>query len=105
VVGTEGYFDVFPPADRLPGAKPAYRGRIAELGSTCSQGEKLTVRPDSPVLDAAVCMWARRHGSAAVKGELGFGRNEFMAPSTPVAAAGSKGSKPEPQPTSAGSAS
>ena len=76
VVSTDGYFDVFPPIDRTPNDKPNYRGTLAELGSTVrGQDDRLSVRPESPVLDAAVSTWSRSHGAAAVRGEMGFGRN------------------------------
>lgn len=77
VVSSDGYFDVFPPVDRTRNDKPKYRGVIAELGPTVrSQDDRLSVRPDSVVLDAAVTMWSSNHGLAAVRGELGFGRND-----------------------------
>ena len=76
VVSTDGYFDVFAPAVRPPNAKPLYRGAIAELGNTVRGGDdRLTVRPDSPTLDAAVAVWSRAHGAAAVRGEMGAGRD------------------------------
>jgi hypothetical protein len=31
------------------------------------------------VLDAAVTAWSSSHGAAAVRGELGFGRNDSKA--------------------------
>ena len=77
VVSSEGYFDVFPPVDRSANDKPTYRGVIAELGSTVrSSDDKLSVRPESAALDAAVAIWSRNHGAAAVRGEMGFGRND-----------------------------
>ena len=77
VVGSSGYFDVFPPTNRTPNDKPPYRGVIAELGSTVrSADDKLSVRPDSPILADAVTAWSANHGAAAVRGELGFGRND-----------------------------
>jgi len=77
VVSSEGYFDVFPPVDRSANDKPTYRGVIAELGSTVrSSDDKLSVRPESAALDAAVATWSRNHGAAAVRGEMGFGRND-----------------------------
>ena len=33
VVSSDGYFDVYPPADRSNGDKPAYRGHLSELGT------------------------------------------------------------------------
>jgi hypothetical protein len=80
VVSSDGYFDVFPPADRRPNDKPAYRGVVAELGPTLRGfDDKLSVRPDSVALDAAVSVWSRSHGAAAVRGELGLGRNDSAA--------------------------
>jgi hypothetical protein len=77
VVSSAGYFDVFPPVDRTSNDKPKYRGVIAELGPTVrSQDDRLSVRPDSVALDAAVSTWSRSHGVAAVRGELGLGRND-----------------------------
>jgi hypothetical protein len=77
VVCSDGYFDVFPPQARSENDKPPYRGVIAELGPTVrSQDDKLSVRPNSPILDAAVVAWSARHGAAAIRGELGFGRND-----------------------------
>jgi hypothetical protein len=77
VVSTDGYFDVFPPVDRSPNDKPNYRGVIAELGSSVrGSDDRLSVRPESVVLDAAVSTWSRSHGAAAVRGEMGFGRND-----------------------------
>ena len=84
VVSTDGYFDVFPPIDRTENDKPTYRGVLAELGPTVrGQDDRLSVRPASPVLDAAVATWSRNHGAAAVRGEMGFGRNAGKA--VPVA--------------------
>ena len=76
VVSTDGYFDVFAPAQRPPNAKPLYRGILAELGNTIRGGDdRLTVRPESPALEAAVAVWSRAHGAAAVRGEMGGGRD------------------------------
>jgi hypothetical protein len=76
VVSSDGYFDVFPPAARRPNDKPTYRGVVSELGPTMrGLDDKLSVRPDSVALDAAVSVWSRSHGAAAVRGELGLGRN------------------------------
>lgn len=76
VVSTDGYFDVFPPIDRTANDKPNYRGVLAELGPTVrGMDDRLSVRPESPALDAAVSTWSRNHGAAAVRGEMGFGRN------------------------------
>jgi hypothetical protein len=76
VVSTDGYFDVFPPADRRPNDKPAYRGVIAELGPSVNGGhDRLSVRPESVALDAAVSVWSSNHGAAAVRGDMGGGRN------------------------------
>ena len=76
VVSTDGYFDVFPPINRTPNDKPQYRGVLAELGPTVrGTDDRLGVRPESVVLDAAVSTWSRSHGAAAVRGEMGYGRN------------------------------
>ena len=77
VVSTDGYFDVFPPINRSPNDKPNYRGVLAELGpSVRRQDDRLSVRPESVALAAAVSTWSRSHGAAAVRGEMGFGRND-----------------------------
>ncbi len=88
VVSTDGYFDVFAPIERRPNAKPAYRGTISELGGTV-RGEdgRLGVRPDSIALDAAVTVWSRSHGAAAVRGDMGLGRNDSKAKPAAKAAA------------------
>ena len=76
VVSSDGYFDVFPPQGRRPNDKPVYRGVVAELGSTLrGYDDRLSVRPDSVALDAAVSVWSRSHGAAAVRGEMGLGRH------------------------------
>ena len=76
VVSTDGYFDVFPPVDRTPNDKPNYRGVLAELGPTVrGHDDRLSVRPESVALDAAVTSWSRNHGAAAVRGDMGLGRN------------------------------
>ena len=76
VVSSDGYFDVFPPQGRRPNDKPVYRGVVAELGSTLrGYDDRLSVRPDSVALDAAVSVGSRSHGAAAVRGEMGLGRN------------------------------
>jgi hypothetical protein len=76
VVSSDGYFDVFPVA-RVANARPSYRGVVAELGPTLrGSDDRLGVRPDSVVLDAAVSVWSRDHGSAALRGDLGPGRTQ-----------------------------
>jgi hypothetical protein len=81
VVSTDGYFDVFAPISRPENAKPAYRGVITELGPTVRGGDgSLGVRPDSAALDAAVAVWSRQHGSDAVNGKLGHGRDGSVKP-------------------------
>lgn len=76
VVSTDGYFDVYPPIDRAENDKPAYRGVLAELGPNLrGQDDKLSVRPESPALAAAVSTWSRSHGASAVRGEMGAGRD------------------------------
>jgi len=76
IVSTEGYFDVYPPIARTNGDKPAYRGRIAELG-TGIRGidDRLAVRPDSAVLARAVSEWSTLYARDAVNGTLGRGRD------------------------------
>ncbi len=82
VVSTDGYFDVYPPIDRTQNDKPAYRGVLAELGPNLrGQDDKLSVRPESPALAAAVSTWSHSHGASAVRGEMGVGRDaEKVAP-------------------------
>ncbi len=76
VVSTDGYFDVYPATDRSNSDKPAYRGQLAELGAGIrGTDDRLAVRPGSPALAAAVRAWSAVHGAAAVRGELGRGRD------------------------------
>jgi hypothetical protein len=76
VVSSDGYFDVYPSADRANGDKPAYRGRLAELGPGIRGGDdRLAVRPGSVALADAVSAWSTANGAAAVRGELGGGRD------------------------------
>ena len=76
VVCSDGYFDVYPPSNRSNGDKPAYRGRLSELGAGLRGGDdKLMVRPGSVALSDAVQAWSTAHGAAAVRGELGGGRD------------------------------
>jgi hypothetical protein len=76
VVSTEGYFDVYPPGARSSGDKPAYRGQLVELGAGIRGGDdRLAVRPDSTTLAGAVDAWSRANGTAAVRGDLGHGRD------------------------------
>jgi hypothetical protein len=76
VVSTDGYFDVYPPVARSNGDKPAYRGVLAELGSGIRGIDgRLAVRPDSAALADAVATWSAEHGTAAVRGDLGRGRD------------------------------
>jgi hypothetical protein len=86
VVSTGGYFDVFAPTPRRPNAKPSYRGIIAELGPTVRKGDRLSVRPDSAALREAVSAWSVRHGAAAVRGEMGGGRDQAPKPAQDAAA-------------------
>lgn len=82
VVSSEGFFDVYPSADRSDGDRPAYRGRLAELGASVrGLDDRLGVRPDSPLLAQAVRTWSTASGAAAVRGDLGRGRdgNEAVA--------------------------
>jgi len=76
VVSTDGYFDVYPPAERSNGDRPAYRGGLAELGAGIRGiDDRLAVRPDSAALADAVEAWSAVHGGAAVRGDLGRGRD------------------------------
>ncbi len=76
VVSTDGYFDVYPSVDRSDGDKPVYRGRIAELGPGIrGADDRLAVRPGSVALADAVSAWSTAKGAAAVRGDLGGGRD------------------------------
>jgi hypothetical protein len=76
VVCSDGYFDVYPTADRSSGDRPAYRGQLAELGAGIrGMDDRLAVRPDSPALRHAVAAWSAMHGANAVRGDLGRGRD------------------------------
>jgi hypothetical protein len=76
VVSSDGYFDVYPSIDRSNGDKPAYRGRLAELGAGIrGTDDRLAVRPGSMALADAVSAWSAANGAAAVRGELGGGRD------------------------------
>ena len=76
VVCSDGYFDVYPSTPRLHGDKPAYRGRLAELGAGIrGSDDRLAVRPGSAALHDAVMAWSAANGASAVNGGLGFGRD------------------------------
>jgi len=61
---------------RLHGDKPAYRGRLAELGAGIrGSDDRLAVRPGSAALHDAVMAWSAANGASAVNGGLGFGRD------------------------------
>ena len=76
VVCSDGYFDVYPSADRSAGDKPVYRGLLAELGAGIRGIDgALAVRPSSAALSTAVFAWTTANGAAAVRGELGRGRD------------------------------
>jgi hypothetical protein len=76
VVSSDGYFDVYPPVDRSNGDKPAYRGTLSELGGGLRGiDDRLAVRPTSAALADAVRAWSTAHGTAALRGEMGGGRN------------------------------
>lgn len=76
VVCSDGYFDVYPTIPRTDGDKPAYRGVLAELGAGIrGADDRLAVRPGSVALADAVTAWAAVHGAAAVRGDLGRGRD------------------------------
>ena len=80
VVSTDGYFDVYPPTERTHGDKPAYRGRLVELGAGIRGiDDRLAVRPGSPALATAVTAWSAVNGAAAVRGDLGRGRDGHEA--------------------------
>ncbi len=80
VVCSDGYFDVYPPTDRSNGDKPAYRGQLSELGAGIRGAyDRLAVRPGSVALADAVTAWSAVHGAAAVRGELGRGRDGNQA--------------------------
>jgi hypothetical protein len=88
VVSTDGYFDVYPSSDRSNNDKPAYRGRLAELGAGIRGGDdRLAVRPGSVALNDAVTAWSAVHGAAAVVGEMGGGRDGNLVEEAPAAAA------------------
>jgi hypothetical protein len=77
VVSTDGYFDVYPLVERTNNDKPAYRGRLAELGPGIrGLDDRLLVRPSSSTLRDAVMTWSATHGAAAVGGALGKAANE-----------------------------
>jgi hypothetical protein len=97
VVSTDGYFDVYSHEPRRPNDRPAYRGVFSELGSSVRGADgKMSVRPDSVALDAAVTVWSRAHGAAAARGDMGLGRTTgHDAPPPPAKAARSaEGAKP-----------
>jgi hypothetical protein len=76
VVSTDGYFDVYPTANRTNSDKPAYRGVLAELGQEIrGTDDRLAVRPDSVALADAVTAWSAVNGAAAIGGALGTGRD------------------------------
>lgn len=75
VISTDGYFDVYPSGERVANTRPAYRGTIDLLERDVRAGNRLTVRPDSIALRVAVATWSSEHGAAAVRGDLGKGRD------------------------------
>lgn len=76
VVSTDGYFDVYPPVTRTDGDKPAYRGRISELGAGIrGADDRLAVRPSSTALAEAVGRWSSANGTSALRGKMGGGRD------------------------------
>jgi hypothetical protein len=81
VVSTDGYFDVYPPVARTDGDKPAYRGRLNELGAGIrGADDRLAVRPSSTALAEAVTLWSSANGAAALKGGMGRGRDGKEVP-------------------------
>ncbi len=76
VVSPDGYFDVYPPVARTNSDKPAYRGRLSELGPGIrGADDRLAVRPSSAALADAVEAWSAAHGAAALGGTMGGGRD------------------------------
>ena len=76
VVSTEGYFDVYPPIARAESDRPAYRGRLNELGAGIRGVDgRLAVRPSSTALADAVTTWSVVNGAEAVGGSIGRGRD------------------------------
>jgi hypothetical protein len=76
VVCTDGYFDVYPATARTNGDKPAYRGRLAELGAGIRGiDDRLAVRPNSVALNDAVIAWSAVNGASALTGGMGKGRD------------------------------
>jgi hypothetical protein len=75
VISTAGYFDVYPSGERVATSRPAFRGTIDLLDREIRTGNRLTVRPDSIALRVAVGTWSSEHGAAAVRGDLGKGRD------------------------------
>ena len=76
VVSTDGYFDVYPPVARTDGDKPAYRGRLHELGAGIrGADDRLGVRPSSTALAEAVGLWSSVNGVSALTGCMGRGRD------------------------------
>lgn len=76
VVSQNGYFDVYPPVTRSNGDKPAYRGRLGELGAGIrGADDRLAVRPSSTALAEAVATWSAVNGAAALGGAMGKGRD------------------------------
>lgn len=76
VVSSDGYFDVYPPVPRSNSDKPAYRGRLNELGAGIrGADDRLAVRPSSAALAEAVTAWSAVNGAAALEGGMGRGRD------------------------------
>lgn len=76
VVCSDGYFDVYPAVPRSDADKPAYRGRLAELGDGIrGPDDRLAIRPGSVALARAVTAWSAVHGADAVSGAMGRGRD------------------------------
>jgi hypothetical protein len=83
VVSSDGYFDVYPPIARTNGDRPAYRGRLNELGTGIRGVDgRLAVRPSSSMLAEAVTLWSAANGAAAVGGDIGRGRDGNEAEET-----------------------
>ena len=77
VVSTDGYFDVYPTSARLHGDKPAYRGAARGARRRHPRRGRPPRGPsrDRPQLADAVTTWSTVNGAAAVRGDLGRGRD------------------------------
>ena len=76
VISTAGYFDVYPSGDRVANveARLSRDHRPARPRRPDRQPAR-RFGPNSIALRVAVASWSSEHGAAAVRGELGAGRN------------------------------